>query len=194
MIPALQYLRHGKALCGKVFKRFVETFNFHNDFIANLKGDGDIPGADGHITFDRTDPTHPVIRLNTMGLGEVGAMTGVRKAWDYVQPVYNMETGEIIVPGYFYEPYVYVGTRLYRYGGDFGRHGMNNGFVYVSVSLSGTAPTINVNLANSAEDVQRSVSEGESVSATILLYQTVNWEIVCDFRTIPAIPAWEYGQ
>ena len=37
MMPALQYLRHGKALCGKVFKRFVETFNYHNDFIANLK-------------------------------------------------------------------------------------------------------------------------------------------------------------
>ena len=32
----LEYLRHGKALCGKVFRRFVETFNFHNDFISNL--------------------------------------------------------------------------------------------------------------------------------------------------------------
>ena len=69
MIPALQYLRHGKALCGKVFKRFVETFNYHNDFIANLKGDGDLSTSDGCINLDRTDPTHPVIRLNRNNLG-----------------------------------------------------------------------------------------------------------------------------
>ena len=56
MMPALQYLRHGKALCGKVFKRFVETFNYHNDFIANLKGDGDLPMSDGCILLDLTDP------------------------------------------------------------------------------------------------------------------------------------------
>ena len=74
MIPALQYLRHGKALCGKVFKRFVETFNYHNDFIANLKGDGDLATSDGCINLDRTDPTHPVIRLNRNNLGlEQGA-------------------------------------------------------------------------------------------------------------------------
>ena len=64
MMPALQYLRHGKALCGKVFKRFVETFNFHNDFIANIKGDGDLPMSEGLINLDIVDPRHPVIRLN----------------------------------------------------------------------------------------------------------------------------------
>lgn len=64
MMPALQYLRHGKALCGKVFKRFVETFNYHNDFIANIKGDGDLPMSEGLINLDTVDPRHPVIRLN----------------------------------------------------------------------------------------------------------------------------------
>ena len=68
MMPALQYLRHGKALCGKVFKRFVETFNYHNDFIANLKGDGDLPMSDGCILLDLTDPKHPVIRFNKQNL------------------------------------------------------------------------------------------------------------------------------
>ena len=57
-----EYLKHGKALCGKVFKRFVETFNFHNDFISNLKGDADLPTEGGHVTVDTTDSSHPVIR------------------------------------------------------------------------------------------------------------------------------------
>lgn len=64
---ALQYLKHGKALCGSVFGTFVETFNRLVDFHANLKGDGDI-SADGRITVDRADPAHPVIRFDATGL------------------------------------------------------------------------------------------------------------------------------
>lgn len=60
---ALQYLQHGKALCGAVFGTFVETFNRLVDFHVNLKGDGDI-SDDGLIKVDRADPAHPVIRLD----------------------------------------------------------------------------------------------------------------------------------
>ena len=59
----LQYLKHGKSLCGRVFGTFVETFNRLVDFHANLKGDGDV-SDDGLVTVDRADPAHPVIRLN----------------------------------------------------------------------------------------------------------------------------------
>ena len=64
----IEYLKHGKALCGKVFAAFVETFNWHNDFCKNLKGDADLPGkagATGRITVDRTDPSNPIIRLES---------------------------------------------------------------------------------------------------------------------------------
>lgn len=64
----IEYLKHGKALCGKVFAAFVETFNWHNDFCKNLKGDADLPGkagATGRITVDRTDPANPIIRLES---------------------------------------------------------------------------------------------------------------------------------
>ena len=54
-------LRHGKALCGKVFRTFVETFNWHTDFCRNLKGDGDV--GNGKIKVDRSDHRHPVIRF-----------------------------------------------------------------------------------------------------------------------------------
>ena len=68
----LEYLRHGKALCGKVFRRFVETFNFHNDFISNLKGDADLPVVGGKVRLDRTDERHPVIRCQGCGNGGGG--------------------------------------------------------------------------------------------------------------------------
>ena len=63
----LEYLSHGKALCGKVFARFVETYNGLVDFCANLEGDGDVAGGDGRITVDRADPAHPVIRCSGCG-------------------------------------------------------------------------------------------------------------------------------
>lgn len=69
---ALQYLKHGKALCGAVFGSFVETFNRLVDFYVNLKGDAEV-SSEGCISIDRTDPAHPVIRLNR---AKVGATSG----------------------------------------------------------------------------------------------------------------------
>lgn len=64
----IQYLKKGKALCGKVFGSFVETFNWHNDFCKNLCGDADIPGNEnGKITVSRSDPSAPVIRCSGCG-------------------------------------------------------------------------------------------------------------------------------
>lgn len=48
-----QHLKHGKALCGKVFGRFVETFNALVDFMLGIKGDADGKNGEGHITYDR---------------------------------------------------------------------------------------------------------------------------------------------
>ena len=65
---ALQYLKHGKALCGAVFGRFVETFNRLVDFYANLKGDAETAQGDGYISVDRTDPAHLVVRFDASKL------------------------------------------------------------------------------------------------------------------------------
>lgn len=66
---AVQYLQHGKALCGAVFGTFVETFNRLVDFHLNLKGDGDV-SDDGLVTVDRADPAHPVIRIDRSKLSD----------------------------------------------------------------------------------------------------------------------------
>jgi len=66
MADARERLKHGKALCGKVFRTFVETFNWHTSFCLNLKGDGDFPGSNGNITLDRSNPDFPVIRFKEL--------------------------------------------------------------------------------------------------------------------------------
>lgn len=53
MAENCQHLKHGKALCGKVFGRFVETFNALVDFMQGLSGDADGKNGEGHITYDR---------------------------------------------------------------------------------------------------------------------------------------------
>lgn len=59
---AVQKLKHGKALCGKTFGGFVDTFNWLVDFCQSLKGDKDANQGNGTITLDRADPSAPVIR------------------------------------------------------------------------------------------------------------------------------------
>ena len=94
----LEYLRHGKALCGKVFRRFVETFNFHNDFVSNLKGDADLPVVGGKLHLDRTDERHPVIRCQGCGNGG-GNATGSPVPWDC-----KIENERMMI----YSPYVVI--------------------------------------------------------------------------------------
>lgn len=60
-----QYLEKGKALCGKVFPNFVDTWKRVLDVLANAKGDADVDETQGHIKIDRSDPAHPVIRYVT---------------------------------------------------------------------------------------------------------------------------------
>ena len=67
-----QHLKHGKALCGKVFGRFVETFNALVDFMLGIKGDADNKNGEGHITYDRKNN---IIRCEGCGGGGGGGDT-----------------------------------------------------------------------------------------------------------------------
>lgn len=60
----VQKLKHGKALCGRTFGGFVDTFNWLVDFCQSLMGDADANNANGTITVDRADPSAPIIRAN----------------------------------------------------------------------------------------------------------------------------------
>ena len=65
----VQKLKHGKALCGKTFGGFVDTFNWLVDFCQSLQGDKDANNANGVISVDRSDPSAPIIRNTNAGDG-----------------------------------------------------------------------------------------------------------------------------
>ena len=72
----LQFLKSGKALCGKVFPQFVATWNWLVNFCSNMKGDADVNDAQGKITIDRADPAHPIIRCSGCSGGSGGSGGG----------------------------------------------------------------------------------------------------------------------
>lgn len=61
---ALQFLAHGKILCGTAFRFFVETWNYIVRRTDNLRGDKDENESEGYISVDNADPERPVIRLD----------------------------------------------------------------------------------------------------------------------------------
>ena len=61
---AIQLLKHGKALCGSVFRLFVETWNYVAQRCDGIVGDRDVNADLGCIYVDNSNPERPVIRLD----------------------------------------------------------------------------------------------------------------------------------
>lgn len=60
----LQKLTHDKILNKTNFPQFVDTFNYAVNRVENIRGDRDVNPMEGAISFDTTDPEHPVIRFD----------------------------------------------------------------------------------------------------------------------------------
>lgn len=78
--PRIEKLRHGRLLCGSVFRFFVETWNWLVGYVDNMMGDADVNPQSGHITVDRTDPDHPVIRFRADKAAGGGASAALDEA------------------------------------------------------------------------------------------------------------------
>lgn len=104
--PTIQKLRHGRLLCGTVFRFFVETWNWLTAYVDNMKGDLDVDPMNGVITVDRTQADFPVIRFRKDRLGALGL-------GGYSGPFNPVENEQKIVTG-FKECYFQVGGKTYR--------------------------------------------------------------------------------
>lgn len=95
----MQTLGHGKLLTAKNFPQFVETWNYMNKRLENIRGDRDVNPETGHIKVDNTDPEHPVIRLEgkTDGKSET---EGVSETFSVVTSVaWNASSYRIVIKG-----------------------------------------------------------------------------------------------
>ena len=180
----LQYLKHGKSLCGRVFGTFVETFNRLVDFHANLKGDGDV-SADGLVTVDRADPAHPVIRLNRSKLPTDG---GGGTSADLSASAFGLVeekdgsgtvTGRTVVNCYWN-----VGGVTHS-GGD-ASIGLSEGVVYAEFGTRGSG--LSVRVAASIEDV---VTDQRKIDRYAVPLYLISGGNVIDLRTAPQLQLFE---
>lgn len=80
---ALQFLRKGSLLIGKIFPRFVETWNWLIGAFDSMVGDEEIDPKNGLARIDRTNPDRPIVRINAQkiakmaGGGEAGGEVSV---------------------------------------------------------------------------------------------------------------------
>ena len=184
----LEYLRHGKALCGKVFRRFVETFNFHNDFISNLKGDADLPVVGGKVFVDRTDERHPVIRCQGCGGGGDVPAT-IPGCFEFRPAKTNGESD----PGGFDNPYYSVGARIYSApNATSAGAGFKNKIVALRVGLSGSQPVASIVAVSSFAALQELVDDMD-VAVHPLYEFGPDGDVVCDLRNMPTLVTREFA-
>ena len=174
--PAVQKLKHGKALCGATFGAFVETFNWLVDFCQGLKGDKDVNDTQGSITVDRSNPSSPVIRGGRDSSGNSnGNVAG--GTWEI-----HIEDGEASFSNCYYNAAgvtkLAAPWRTLPVSGSgiiaaiFTVEGFDDMFIFASLS-----------------DLQ----EQQSNMAQYLypLYVIDNGEVVCDLRNTPQLQLFE---
>lgn len=180
---AVQKLKHGKALCGKTFGRFVETFNWLVDFCQGLQGDKDANNANGRISLDRSDESAPVIRLSAGAGGNGGGGGGGGDGsgcWQLVLDE-DEETASLV------SCWCNVGG-MSRYYGNFDVTSLvtgATGILCARLSSGSATPVMYSNLL-----ALNSAQEDES-AYVVPLYEITNGEVATDLRNAPQIQVFE---
>lgn len=187
----LEYLRHGKSLCGKVFRRFVETFNFHNDFISNLKGDADLPVVGGKINLDRTDERHPVIRCQGCGNGDGGDEIQSAPGRFEISVSEDEESGDIVAS--FVNPYFDVGGKTYE--ASVGSVTITGACILAlkvnATGSSGVQPGATVEIYANLAALQAAQAD-RNYYISPLYELEAGGRVSCDFRTGPVMAMGEF--
>ncbi len=183
----LQYLSHGKALCGRVFARFVETYNGLVDFCANLRGDDDVSPGTGRITVDRADPAHPVIRCSGCG-GETSGSVGAdlsASAFGLVEETDDEGgvTGRTVVNCWWNAGGLTLGS-----GGSFDV-GTGDGIIYAEFSDDAMG-SLSVSTCGGFGDLNR--LQKDATKYTFPLYLVSGGKVV-DLRVAPQLQIFEGG-
>lgn len=174
----VQKLKRGKALCGKTFGGFVDTFNWLVDFCQSLQGDKDANNANGRITLDRSDESAPVIRLDAAnGGGGGGGDTFASGCW-------RLDIGESAT--YLRDNYYNAGGKTSQVNDIAVTSYMQSGYLAVVFDGPGDCQ---VNLYQSLSALQ-SAQEDED-TYVIPLYLLNGGNVVLDMRNTPHLQVFE---
>ena len=175
----IQKLRHGRLLCGTVFRFFVETWNWLTAYVDNRKGDLDVDPMNGVITVDRTQPEHPVIRLRKDRLPS--ALGG------YIGPFNPVTDADGRVSGFEY-CYFQVGGRTFLIE-DVEDFGGSDCIVALKIpATAGASPADAEVVTYSGENAYSNLSAAqvnEAYEIVPLFVLDANKRVVVDLRAIP---------
>ena len=184
-----QHLKHGKALCGKVFGRFVETFNALVDFMLGLRGDAEGKNGEGHITYDRKNN---IIRCDGCGGkgGGSGSVAKIPGCFEIRRPSpaasEGGEGGFSLINRYYY-----VGSKVYELEENRTYH-YKDTFVCLIIDMSGPTCSASVAEFQSITSLRNEATENENIYIVPLYHIGHNFEVLCDMRNIPGAASWEF--
>ncbi len=186
----LQILKRGKALCGKTFPQFVDTWNRLVRSVSNLKGDADVDSAQGRIKVDRADPDHPVIRcVNCKGGsgGSSGGGSALPGAFELVQTL--DDEGESVTAREVKNLYANFGGVTKECSASSTSVSTGDGVVYATFDISaGSDGSVEIGLAASISDVV--AKQSDLAKYVVPLYVCTGVEVV-DLRNAPQIQIFE---
>lgn len=186
----LQFLKRGKALCGKTFPMFVETWNRLVNSVSNLKGDADVDAAQGRIKVDRADPDHPIIRcVNCKGGsgGGSGGGSALPGAFELVQTL--DDAGENVTAREVKNLYANFGGVTKECSPKSTSVSTGDGVVYASFDISaGNDGSVTFGLAASVSAVTE--LQNDLTKYVVPLYLCTGVEVV-DLRNAPQIQIFE---
>ena len=185
--PVLQKLRHGRILCGRVFRFFVETWNWLVGAFNNLCGDWDVNPQAGFLSVDWSDPDKPVVRMHGDALLLfVEKRLGASLAPGNFEPVFADDNGTVKLAS--------VGPGYCPVGRDFISASLDNnnsakiasGMIYIEVShpVSGGSPSATIKGAASAPSfINSNASTGSQALSRMPLYEIGDGRITRDYRS-----------
>lgn len=181
---ALQFLRHGKALCGSVFRFFVETWNYIVRRCDSISGDMDANPSEGCIYVDNSDPEHPVIRLDRSKLPLGEGETVINPQYPSVYEIRENQNGK-----YFADRYYMVGGVLKD-----GPNGTVSGFAgkVVAILIQQNENTVTLQAFNNIAAMQLAMADQTKVVIPLYVLDA-NCEITLDLRHIPTGDLWNIG-
>lgn len=182
----LQFLRHGRLLSGKVFRFFVETWNWIVRAFSNLRGDAELNGEEGLIYVDRSDPDAPVIRFRKDRLPHYSGQTVTVSADGPFSPVYDTEGEDPDVVtafrnGYFMD----AGATVYMSDGALSIPGTDGFIALKAGTTTATAGSASLACYPTLAALQQAQSDAEFF--VVPLYFVAGSKIVLDLRRIPHV-------
>lgn len=193
---ALQLLKHGKALCGTVFRLFVETWNYIVQRADGIVGDRDVNADEGCIYIDNSTPERPVIRLDRSKLPKGGSGETViinnpqyPSVFEIVEDSQTCGVSTYRFDNQFFE----VSGVLYDLKSDYTFTLRSVADLYLAIVLSSVSdPQGYIEEYSTFEDMQADMAD-ENKSVIPLYKFDSEGAVSCDLRHIPRADMWTIG-